>query len=175
MLDKEFQQQTIINESDNSKEENIVKEEQVKIDELAEKLIKYQLTEIEYEENGRRIYISKKSLTSSITEPMIVSQNVTSPAVTSSESKLLLSEPDFSTHLGTIRSPMVGIVYLAPESGAASFVKIGDTVNIGQTLLVVEAMKVLNPIKATKAGKIIAILVSDQKPVEYDEPLIVID
>jgi acetyl-CoA carboxylase biotin carboxyl carrier protein len=70
---------------------------------------------------------------------------------------------------------MVGTVYLAPEPGAAVFVKTGDTVKSGQTLLIIEAMKVMNPITATTAGVVRQILVDDGQPVEFGEPLIVIE
>jgi acetyl-CoA carboxylase biotin carboxyl carrier protein len=80
-----------------------------------------------------------------------------------------------SKHPGAVPSPMVGTAYLAPEPGAAVFVKVGDSVNEGQTLLVVEAMKTFNPIPAPRAGKIIAILVSDAQPVEFGEPLMIIE
>ena len=75
---------------------------------------------------------------------------------------------------GAIKSPMVGTVYLAPEPGAADFVKVGDSVKEGQTLLIVEAMKVMNPITADKAGTVKAILVENAQPVEFDQPLVVV-
>ncbi|MFN3511158.1 MAG: acetyl-CoA carboxylase biotin carboxyl carrier protein, partial [Tsuneonella troitsensis] len=75
---------------------------------------------------------------------------------------------------GALKSPMVGTVYLTPEPGAAPFVKVGDTVSQGDTLLIIEAMKVMNPIAADKAGTIRAILVETAQPVEFDQPLVVI-
>jgi len=73
-----------------------------------------------------------------------------------------------------VKSPMVGSVYLQPEPGAEVFVKVGDTVTAGQTLMIIEAMKTMNPIPAPKAGKIVEILVEDGQPVEFGEPLAVI-
>lgn len=73
-----------------------------------------------------------------------------------------------------VTSPMVGTVYLAPEPGAPSFVKVGDKVKAGDTLLIIEAMKVMNPIKAPVAGTIAEILIGDAKPVEFGETLVVI-
>ena len=70
---------------------------------------------------------------------------------------------------------MVGTAYLAPEPGAPPFIKIGDAVTQGQTLMVVEAMKTFNPIPAPRAGKITAILVGDAQPVEYGEPLVILE
>lgn len=82
---------------------------------------------------------------------------------------------DASSHPGAVPSPMVGTAYLSPEPGAAQFIKVGDSVSEGQTLMVVEAMKTFNPIPAPRAGKIIAILVTDAQPVEYGEPLVIIE
>lgn len=80
-----------------------------------------------------------------------------------------------ASHPGAVPSPMVGTAYLSPEPGAPAFIKIGDTVTAGQTLMVVEAMKTFNPIPAPRAGKITAILVSDAQPVEYGEPLVILE
>lgn len=85
------------------------------------------------------------------------------------------SAPVQANHPGAVPSPMVGTAYLSPEPGAAPFVKVGDTVNAGQTLMVVEAMKTFNPIPAPRAGKVTAILVSDSQPVEYGEPLVILE
>ncbi|MHB1207344.1 MAG: acetyl-CoA carboxylase biotin carboxyl carrier protein, partial [Rhodospirillaceae bacterium] len=75
---------------------------------------------------------------------------------------------------GAVKSPMVGVVYLQPEPGAPLFVKIGDQVTEGQTLLLVEAMKTFNPVKAPRAGKVTAVLVETGAPVEYGEPLMIV-
>jgi acetyl-CoA carboxylase biotin carboxyl carrier protein len=80
-----------------------------------------------------------------------------------------------AAHPGMVPSPMVGTAYLSPEPGAPAFVKVGDTVTEGQTVLVVEAMKTFNPIPAPRAGKITAILVTDAQPVEFGEPLLIIE
>ena len=82
---------------------------------------------------------------------------------------------DFSAHPGLVKSPMVGVAYLAPEPGAAPFVTIGQTVTAGQTLLLIEAMKTFNQLKSPKAGTIAHILVVAGAPVEYGEPLLVIE
>ncbi|MDB5429346.1 MAG: acetyl-CoA carboxylase, biotin carboxyl carrier protein [Caulobacter sp.] len=74
-----------------------------------------------------------------------------------------------------VKSPMVGTVYLQPQPGADSFVKVGDTVAAGQTLLIIEAMKTMNPIPAPRAGKVVELLVADSTPVEFGEPLVVIE
>ena len=75
----------------------------------------------------------------------------------------------------TVNSPMVGTCYLQPQPGSDPFVKVGDTVTQGQTLLIIEAMKTMNPIPAPRAGKIVEILVIDSQPVEFGEPLVVIE
>ncbi|MEL7772327.1 biotin/lipoyl-containing protein, partial [Citromicrobium bathyomarinum] len=82
------------------------------------------------------------------------------------------SGPDLSN---AVPSPMVGTVYLAPEPGAADFISVGAQVKEGQTILIVEAMKVMNPITAPRSGTVKAILVDNAQPVEFDQPLVVID
>ena len=74
-----------------------------------------------------------------------------------------------------VKSPMVGTVYLQPQPGADSFVKVGDTVSQGQTLMIIEAMKTMNPVPAPRAGKVVEVLVGDGQPVEFGEPLIVLE
>lgn len=78
-------------------------------------------------------------------------------------------------HPGAVKSPMVGTAYLSPEPGASNYVAEGKAVKEGDTLLIVEAMKVMNPITAPKAGTVKAILVSNEQPVEYDQPLVIIE
>lgn len=82
---------------------------------------------------------------------------------------------DLTAHPGAVRSPMVGTVYMAPQPGAAPFIRVGDAVSMGQTVLIIEAMKVMNQIRAPKAGKIVRILVEDSGPVEYGQVMLLID
>ncbi len=84
-------------------------------------------------------------------------------------------EQDLSKHIGAVKSPMVGTCYLAPEPGAKKFIEVGDTVKKGQPLLIIEAMKVMNYIRAKNDGKVINILVKDAQPVEYGQLLLVIE
>lgn len=85
------------------------------------------------------------------------------------------STPSDPSLASAITSPMVGTVYLAPEPGAEPFVKIGDKVEIGQTLIIIEAMKTMNQIPSTRAGKVTRILVEDSTPVEFGDPLVVVE
>jgi len=80
-----------------------------------------------------------------------------------------------ANHPGTLKSPMVGTVYLSAEPGAAPFIAAGSKVAAGDTLLIVEAMKVMNPITAPRAGTVSRIMVQDSQPVEYDQPLLIIE
>jgi acetyl-CoA carboxylase biotin carboxyl carrier protein len=86
-----------------------------------------------------------------------------------------VSDTPPADHPGGVKSPMVGTAYLAPEPGASNFVKVGDSVNEGQTILIVEAMKTMNPIGAPKSGKVTQIFISNEQPVEFDEVLMIIE
>ena len=85
------------------------------------------------------------------------------------------AEADPASHPGAVTSPMVGTVYLAPQPGAPPFVRVGDTVSAGQTLLIIEAMKVMNQIKAPKGGKLARILVADSSPVEFGQAVMILE
>jgi acetyl-CoA carboxylase biotin carboxyl carrier protein len=148
------------------------------LEKLASLLTAHDLTEIEFEENGRRIYMSRKrghslqerpSPQAATEEKPIPSQP---PKIPSPVPK---SEAEWKNHPGLILSPMVGTVFVTSEPGAPPFVKVGDAVEVGQTLLIIEAMKVLNPIKAPRAGIVAAIFISNQDPVEFSDPLLVIE
>jgi len=82
---------------------------------------------------------------------------------------------DVGKHPGAVKSPMVGTAYLSPEPGKWVFVNVGDKVNAGQTLLIIEAMKTFNPIKAAKAGTVTQILIEDKQPVEFGQPLMIVE
>lgn len=96
------------------------------------------------------------------------------PAVASAVAAAPIAN-DPGKHPGAVKSPMVGTAYLAPEPGAATFVSVGDNVKQGQTVLIIEAMKTMNPIPAPKAGKVVQILVSDKQPVEFGQPLLIVE
>ena len=85
------------------------------------------------------------------------------------------AEEDYSKHPGCVKSPMVGVVYLSSDPNSPNYVKVGDTVAEGDTVCLIEAMKTYNPVKAHKGGKVVKILVESGDPVEYGEPLVVIE
>ncbi|HAU28648.1 MAG TPA: acetyl-CoA carboxylase biotin carboxyl carrier protein [Rhodospirillaceae bacterium] len=123
------------------------------------------LTEIEITEGEKGIRVARHA--HAAPAPAAPAPAMASPAVE-------VSAKPAADHPGTVKSPMVGTVYLKPSPDASPFVKVGDTVSEGQTLLIIEAMKVMNPIKAQKGGKVMEVLVSDAQPIEFGEPLLVI-
>ena len=153
------------------------------IKDLAELLNATGLTEIEIESGGIRIKVARSGGQASTAFPP-ASPPVETPMAAPAASRATTgaaasSEPappeDPAVHPGAVKSPMVGTAYLSPEPGAAAFIKVGDTVNEGQTLLIVEAMKTMNPITAPRAGKISQIIVQNEQPVEFDQPLVIIE
>jgi acetyl-CoA carboxylase biotin carboxyl carrier protein len=124
------------------------------------------LTEIEYAVGERRIRVARGMPATA------VSLGVPAPAVGDAHPASL---PRKLEAPGTVKSPMVGTAYLAPQPETPPFVKLGDSVREGQTLLIIEAMKVMNQIPAPRAGKVAQILVADGAPVEYGQPLVVLE
>jgi acetyl-CoA carboxylase biotin carboxyl carrier protein len=143
------------------------------IRELAALLEETGLTEIEVEHDGRRIRVARGvNLTTTLTTdaPQFEPRENTRTAKRASS-----QTEEFIVHPGTVTSPMVGTAYRSPEPGAPPFVEIGAKVTAGQTLLIIEAMKTMNQIPSPRAGTVIAILFEDGQPVEYGEPLAVIE
>ncbi|MEE8272065.1 MAG: biotin/lipoyl-containing protein [Alphaproteobacteria bacterium] len=130
---------------------------------LAELLDETGLTEIEFADGERRIRVTKAGI-----------QTVAAPLPAAAPAVTEAPEPAAGPQPGALISPMVGTAYLAPEPGAATFVKVGDQVAEGQTVMIVEAMKVMNPIRAPHAGTLQQVLVSDGQPVEYGEVIMII-
>ena len=97
------------------------------------------------------------------------------PALASETSAQRPASADLSAHKGAVLSPMVGTVYRAPEPGATDFINEGDAVKKGQTMFIVEAMKVMNPITAPTDGKVTKIFVDNAQPIEFDQPLAIIE
>jgi acetyl-CoA carboxylase biotin carboxyl carrier protein len=135
------------------------------------------LTEIEVESGGLKIRVARELTVQHMAAPVthqVAAAPVAAPAAAPAEAAP--AAPAAPVHNGeTVKSPMVGTIYLQPTPGADAFIKVGQTVTQGQTLLIVEAMKTMNPIPAPKAGKIVEILVADAQPVEFGEPLVVIE
>jgi acetyl-CoA carboxylase biotin carboxyl carrier protein len=131
------------------------------IRELAALLTETSLTEIEIERNGVRLRVSRQSAQMHSMVP------AAAPAATEAPKRDVQSA-------GTIPSPMVGTVYVAPEPGAQPFIKVGDAVSEGDTLLIVEAMKTMNPILAPRDGVVAEICVHDTQPVEFGQALLVL-
>ena len=142
------------------------------IRELADLLSETGLSEIEVETGDIRIRVARESGIVSAVVPAPTPAAAPAPTV---EMAAVLAPPATADHPGAVKSPLVGTAYLAPEPGAADFVKVGDTVSEGQTLLIVEAMKTMNPISAPKSGKVTQIIVANEQPVEFDEVLLIIE
>lgn len=126
------------------------------------------LTEIEYDTGGVKIRVAKSVQQTVVAAPTGYAAPVAHAAAPATPA-------DAASHPGALKSPMVGVVYLSPEPGAPAFAKIGDQVTEGQTLLLIEAMKTFNPVKAHRAGKLAQVLVDNGNPVEYGEPLAIIE
>ncbi|OYY72650.1 acetyl-CoA carboxylase biotin carboxyl carrier protein [Sphingomonas sp. 28-63-12] len=140
---------------------------------LAELLDETQLTEIEVEDGDRRVRVARTVTMAAAAAPM-PHYAPPPPAAATAAPAMIEAAPAPST-ANAVKSPMVGTVYLFPEPGAKAFVSIGDKVAAGATLVIVEAMKVMNPIIAPAAGTVTAILVENGQPVEFDQPLIVVE
>jgi acetyl-CoA carboxylase biotin carboxyl carrier protein len=144
------------------------------IRELAELLNDTGLTEIEIEKSGLKVRVAKKvSVAAAVPQTYVAAPSATAPSIESKPAAL--APGDFSKHPGAVKSPMVGTAYRSPEPGAPSFCEIGARVEQGDTLLIIEAMKTMNQILAPRAGTVTAILVENAQPVEYGEPLIIIE
>jgi acetyl-CoA carboxylase biotin carboxyl carrier protein len=147
---------------------------------LADILKDTDLSEIEVERGDLKIRVARQSAFMAapqlLAAPTLAQTPVAAPAPAPSASTPAAAPPQGETLRGEqIKSPMVGTVYLAPQPGAKRFVGVGETVSAGQTLLIVEAMKTMNPIPSPKAGTITKVLVEDGQPVEFGEPLVVIE
>lgn len=141
------------------------------IRELARLLTETNLTEIEIEQEDLRVRVART--------PAVVHAGIAAPALSSSsESKATASSGSSdapSSQVGVVNSPMVGTAYRASDPDSKPFVEVGDKVKIGQTLLIIEAMKTMNQIPAPRAGTVTQIFVNDGQPVEYGEPLLTVE
>ena len=141
--------------------------------ELAQLLTDTELTEIEIEDGDRRIKVKREINALVGAAPAFAAPPaLTAPPMHAKED---LGEPAKEEIAGeSIKSPMVGTAYLSPEPGANPFIEVGKPVKAGDTLLIVEAMKVMNPITAPTGGVVKKIMISDGQPVEFDQPLVII-
>lgn len=142
---------------------------------LADILTETGLTEIEVERDDLKIRVAKTVTAAPAAQYVAAPAQFAAPpsAPAAAGEPAASAEPQRRGEV--VNSPMVGTVYLQPQPDAAPFVKVGDTVTAGQTLLIVEAMKTMNPIPAPRAGRITEIIVQDAQPVEFGEPLVVIE
>ena len=139
---------------------------------LAQLLDDTQLTEIEVEDGGRKIRIARKAAAVASAVQYAPAPVASAPAAASAPAEIVTSP---AAALNAVKSPMVGTAYLSPNPEAKTFVSVGDSVAAGDTLLIVEAMKVMNPILAPSAGRVTAVLVTSGQPVEFDQPLVVVE
>jgi acetyl-CoA carboxylase biotin carboxyl carrier protein len=142
--------------------------DQTLIRELAELLSETGLSEIEVEHDQTRIRVAR-------TVTIAASAPVAAVAAPAPAAAVAAAAPSDANHPGAVTSPMVGTAYLSPKPGDPQYAKVGDNVTEGQTLLVVEAMKTFNPIPAPKSGKLTQILVANETPVEFGQPLAIIE
>jgi acetyl-CoA carboxylase biotin carboxyl carrier protein len=141
------------------------------IRELARLLEETGLTEIEFERDGQRVRVARQARRGDTAHAAPAPDAPIEAAVHPIDAGLV----DPAKHPGVVTSPMVGTAYLAPEPGARPFVEVGSRVRVGDTLLIVEAMKTMNQIPTPRAGTVIQVLIEDGQPVEFGEPLMIIE
>jgi acetyl-CoA carboxylase biotin carboxyl carrier protein len=151
------------------KEQQSMRVDTALVKELAELLSANELTEIEVEDGDRKIKVKREGA------PMMAYAPAAAPAPAAPAPAAAAAEAPAAAAADAVKSPMVGTVYLSPEPGAKPFITPGQSVKAGDTLVIIEAMKVMNPITAPKGGKIAQILIGDAQPVEFDQPLVVIE
>jgi acetyl-CoA carboxylase biotin carboxyl carrier protein len=139
------------------------------IRDLANILNETDLTEIEVEQDDLRIRVSRAGT------PQYVQAPIAAPSFAPAAAAPAAAAPAVQDNKNAVTAPMVGTVYLASAPGVRNFVEVGATVKEGQTLLIIEAMKTMNQIPAPRAGKVTEILINDAQPVEYGQPLVVIE
>ena len=147
-------------------------EDSALVRELALLLDETSLTEIEIERAGLRLRVARNI---SVAATMPVPMAAAPAALPVASAAPAAAGPDLAKHPGAVSSPMVGTAYWAPEPGAKPFMEVGSKVSVGQTLLIIEAMKTMNQIPSPRAGTVTQILIEDGQPVEYGEPLVIIE
>jgi len=144
------------------------------IRDLANILNDTDLTEIEVEQEDLRIRVSRAGTTQYVQAP-IAAAPAFAPVATAAATAAASAPAAPQDNKNAVTAPMVGTVYLAPAPGARPFIEVGATIKEGQTLLIIEAMKTMNQIPSPRSGKVTEILVNDAQPVEYGQPLVVIE
>jgi acetyl-CoA carboxylase biotin carboxyl carrier protein len=139
------------------------------IRELAKLLDETGLTEIEFERSGVRVRIARQ------VQSVVAAAAPSGAPAAAANAASTAPAGDLGKHPGTVPSPMVGTAYLAPEPGARPYVEVGSQVRAGQTVLIIEAMKTMNQIPAPRSGRVVQILIEDAQPVEFGEPLMIIE
>jgi acetyl-CoA carboxylase biotin carboxyl carrier protein len=143
------------------------------IRELALLLDETSLTEIEIEREGLRVRVARNVSVAASVPAAYLPAAAAAPAAVGAAASGAMADP--AKHPGVVPSPMVGTAYWSPEPGAKPFVEVGTKVSAGQTLLIIEAMKTMNQIPSPRAGTVTQILVEDGQPVEFGEPLVIIE
>jgi acetyl-CoA carboxylase biotin carboxyl carrier protein len=142
---------------------------------LAEILQETSLGEIEMADGERSIRVARQSVTVAAASPVqAAAPTAAMPGASAASSAATAASSDLSKHPDAVKSPMVGTAYLSPEPGKPAYVSVGDKVTAGQTLLIIEAMKTFNPIKAPKAGTVVQILIENAQAVEFGEPMMIV-
>ena len=149
--------------------------DQALIRDLAELLKETGLSEIEIERAGLRVRVARQIASAALYAPPAAALSTAPAPLAAGTATAAAGLADPAKHPGAVPSPMVGTAYLAPEPDAAPFVQVGTRVTQGQTLMIIEAMKTMNHIPAPKAGVVMAILVGNGQPVEFGEPLAIIE
>lgn len=144
------------------------------VKELASLLDTTHLTEIEVEDGDRKIRVARKVSNQGVQMVAAAPAPAPAPVTAAAASPVTPSAPAENAHANAVKSPMVGTAYLAADPDSAPFVSVGSSVKAGDTLLIVEAMKVMNPILAPAAGTVQAVLVENGQPVEFDQPLVLV-
>ncbi|MEH2527955.1 MULTISPECIES: acetyl-CoA carboxylase biotin carboxyl carrier protein [unclassified Bradyrhizobium] len=157
------------NKSADKSAANLKSDDSALIRELALLLDETSLTEIEIERAGLRVRVARN-----VTVSAAMPANF-HPAAAAAAVAVPAASADLAKHPGVVPSPMVGTAYWAPEPGAKPFIEVGTKVSAGQTLLIIEAMKTMNQIPSPRAGTVTQILVEDGQPVEFGEPLVIIE
>ena len=142
---------------------------------LAELLDATHLTEIEVEEGDRKIRVARKAAPQAAPVHYAPAPVAAAPAAPTAAAPAEAGAMAPAVSTNAVKSPMVGTAYLAAEPGAKPFISVGQSVSAGDTLLIVEAMKVMNPIVAATAGTVRQILIENGQPVEFDQPLVVVE